>query len=393
MRSRQKYTIVFLMLFALVSLFGQTQRYNISGFIRDAVTGEVLTGANLLLYKDSLDLKSKPYSGTTSNTYGFYVFPNLAVGKYYLVSRYIGYKPAITEFSNLQSNEIHINVALSPTEIEKDEVLIIGKRKDNSSVSTIEVSPELLSQLPSLSGETEIFKLLQMLPGVKSESELSKGLYVRGGSPDQNLTLVDGLELYNPSHIGNFSSTFNSDAVQEIRLIKGAFPAEYGGKLSSILDIKLRSGTKDRDRGAIGLGLVNSFFTLEGPLSNNATYLVSGRTMYYDFYQNKVNKSSSVPRYNFSDLNLKINYRLSDANTLSLTALYSKDNLYNPPASSNLNYATNWDNVSIGLTWLHINAKSFLLTSGLSFTDYGFRSLIFNNSSQNLADNYFSSSR
>jgi len=115
--------------------------------------------------------------------------------------------------------------------------------------------------------------------------------------------------------------------------------------------------------------------------------------MYYDFYQNKVNKSSSVPRYNFSDLNLKINYRLSDANTLSLTALYSKDNLYNPPASSNLNYATNWDNVSIGLTWLHINAKSFLLTSGLSFTDYGFRSLIFNNSSQNLADNYFSSSR
>ena len=393
MSTPKKILFFFLILYSLAALIAQSKEYNISGFVKDGVTGEVLTGANLLLYKDSIDIKSRPYSGTTSNIYGFYVFPNLFAGKYYLIARYIGYKPIVLEFSNLKANEVHSNISLVPKEIEKEEVLVIGKRMDKSSISSIDVSPELLSQLPSLSGEKDIFKLLQMLPGIKSESELSKGLYVRGGSPDQNLTLVDGLTLYNPSHIGNIASAFNSDAVQEIRLIKGAFPAEYGGKLSSILDIKLQSGTKERDKGTIGIGLVNSFFTLEGPLSKNSTYMISGRKMYYDVYQKKFNKNSTIPMYNFSDLNAKINYVISDENMLSLSAVYSKDNLYNPVSKTDLNYSTNWDNLSLGLNWLHINSKSFLLTTGLSFTDYGFRTLILNYSSENITDNFFSSSR
>ncbi|MDP3149176.1 MAG: TonB-dependent receptor [Ignavibacteria bacterium] len=389
----KKILLFFLLLFGQSQHLAQIKEYNISGFIKDAVTGEVLTGANLLLYKDSIDTKNHPYTGTTSNIYGFYVLPNLPAGNYFLITRYIGYKSAVKEFLNLKSNAVHFNIVLLPKEIEKEEVVIIGKRMDKSLISNFDVSPELLAKLPSLSGETDLFKLLQMLPGVKTESELSKGLYVRGGSPDQNLTLVDGLTLYNPSHIGNIASAFNSDAIQEIRLIKGAFPAEYGGRLSSILDIKLRSGTKNATKGTVGVGLINSFFTLEGPMGNNSTYMFSGRGMYYDTYQKKFIQNSSMPRYNFSDMNAKINYVISEENILSISMVYSKDNLYSPSSNTDLNYSTKWDNLSIGLNWLHINSKSFLLTTGLSFTDYGFRSLIFDYSSEDVTDNFFSSSR
>jgi hypothetical protein len=388
----RKILLILLIIIPAIQSDAQTTGYNISGFIKDAVTGEALTGANLLLYRDSISTESRLYRGTTSNIYGFYVFLNLQPGNYYLITRYLGYKPTVKELINLKSNYIHFNINLMPGEISKEEIAIIGKKPDKTLISNIDVSPELLSNLPSLSGETDLFKLLQMLPGVKTESELSGGLYVRGGSPDQNLTLVDGQVVYNPSHIGNIASTFNSDAIQEIRLIKGAFPAEYGGRLSSILDIKLRSGTKERNRGTIGIGLINSFFTLEGPMSSNSTYMISGRGMYYDAYQNKFNQSSIIPRYNFFDMNSKINYVISEENTISVSAMYSKDNLYSPNSLSGLNYNTEWDNLCVGLNWLHINSRSLLLTSGLSIIDYRFRSLILNNSTANITDNFFSSS-
>ena len=308
-----------------MKLDAQNREYNVSGFVKDSVSGEILASANLLLFKDSLSTDLHPYRGTTSNIYGFYVFPNLEPGNYYLLTRYFGYKPAVRELFDLKANSTHLNINLLPTEINKKEIVIIGKKPDKSRISNIDVPPELLSKLPSLSGETDLFKLLEMLPGVKTENELSAGLYVRGGSPDQNLTLVDGQEIYNPSHIGNIASTFNSNAIQEIRLIKGAFPAEYGGRLSSILDIKLRSGTKERNKGSIGLGLINSFFTLEGPMSRNLTYMISGRGMYYDQWQNKFYPNSNIPLYNFYDLNSKINYVISESNIFSISAIYSKD--------------------------------------------------------------------
>ena len=392
MLSARKILLILLTLIPVLQSDAQTREYNISGFITDAVTGEVLAGANLLLYRDSISTDSRLFRGTTSNIYGFYVFPKLQAGNYYLIARYLGYKPTIKELINLKTNYIHFNINLIPGEISKEEIAIIGKKPDKTLISNIDVSPDLLAKLPSLSGETDLFKLLQLLPGVKTESELSGGLYVRGGSPDQNLTLVDGQVVYNPSHIGNIASTFNSEAIQEIRLIKGAFPAEYGGRLSSILDIKLRSGTKERNRGTIGIGLINSFFTLEGPMGSNSTYMISGRGMYYDAYQNKFNQSSTIPRYNFFDLNSKINYVISEENTISVSAMYSKDNLYSPNSLPDLNYNTEWDNLCIGLKWLHINSRSLLLTSGLSIVDYRFRSLILNNSIENITDNFFSSS-
>jgi hypothetical protein len=376
-----------------VKLDAQNKGYNVSGFVKDSVSGEILASANLLLFKDSLSADLHPYRGTTSNIYGFYVFPNLEPGNYYLLTRYFGYKPAVRELFDLKANSTHFNINLLPTEINKKEIVIIGKKPDKSLISNIDVPPELLSKLPSLSGETDLFKLLEMLPGVKTENELSGGLYVRGGSPDQNLTLVDGQEIYNPSHIGNIASTFNSNAIQEIRLIKGAFPAEYGGRLSSILDIKLRSGTKERNKGSIGLGLINSFFTLEGPMSKNLTYMISGRGMYYDQWQNKFYPNSNIPRYNFYDLNSKINYVISESNIFSISAIYSKDNLYSPSSIPELDYSTRWDNLCLGINWFHINSNSLLVNSGFSIVNYGFRALIINNSSKDVTDNFFSYSR
>jgi len=292
------------------SAIAQTNEYSVSGFIKDAVTGEILIGANILLYRDSLSARSQYFRGTTSNNYGFYVLPKLQAGNYYLIVRYLGYKNNVKEISHLTETRSHFNIDLSPEFIKKEEIIVTGKKNDRTLISTIDISPELLSKLPSLSGEADLFKLLELLPGVKSESELSSGLYIRGGSPDQNLTLVDGMTEYNPAHIGNIASTFNSDAVQDIRLIKGAFPAEYGGRLSSILDIKLRSGTKEKNIGTIGLGLINSFFSLEGPVGSKSTYMIAGRGMYYDSYQKQFNKNSVIPRYNFYDLKSKINYSI-----------------------------------------------------------------------------------
>ncbi len=142
-----------------------------------------------------------------------------------------------------------------------------------------------MSKLPTLSGEVDLFRSLELLPGVNNPSEISSGLYVRGGSPDQTLTLVDGVILYNPAHLGNIASTFNTGAISDVRLIKGAFPAEYGGRLSSVLDVKLRSGTKESEKGTIGFGIINSFAAFEGPLGENSTYMLSGRVMYYDMLQ------------------------------------------------------------------------------------------------------------
>jgi len=331
----------------------QETKYNISGFITDAVSGEALVGANILLYKDSLNFTLPPAAGTATNKFGYYVIPSLSSGNYYIISRYIGYRTNISEL-NIKGDQITftLSVELFPEEIELKEVIVEGERRELINTSTVDVSPELLSKLPTLSGEVDLFKSLELLPGVNKSSEISSGLYVRGGSPDQTLTLVDGVIVYNPAHLGNIASTFNTDAISDIRLIKGAYPAEYGGRLSSVLDIKLRSGTKEKEKGTVGLGIINSFAAFEGPLTEKSTYMISGRVMYYDVLQRNFNTSSSIPRYNFFDLNAKLNYLLSESNILSISALYSNDRAYSPPTVSDTDYDIEWRNLNLSLNWL-----------------------------------------
>lgn len=358
-----------LLFFLLVDeIFPQDKGTSIFGFISDAISGEGLIGTNILVYKDTLDLKSEPLYGTAANNFGYYVLPKLKTSKYYVIFRHIGYKTSIKEFAlTVENAEQKHSIQLTPENIKLDEIIVEGKKIQKDLLSTIDIAQELLTNLPSFSGEVDLFRLLQLLPGVNKASELSNGLYVRGGSPDQTLTLVDGAIVYNPSHIGNIASTFNSNAIRDIKLIKGAFPAEYGGRLSSVLDIKLKSGTKEKETETIGLGVINSFFSFEGPLKESATYMIAGRWMYYDALQRSFNKNSSVPRYSFYDVNGKINYNVSESSVFSLSAIYSSDKMYSPN-SEDISYDIEWNNLDVTLNWLQINSKSLFLNSSLKLS-------------------------
>jgi outer membrane receptor for ferrienterochelin and colicin len=246
--------------------------------------------------------------------------------------------------------------------------------------------------LPSLSGEIDIFKSLQLLPGVQVASELSNGLYIRGGSPDQTLTLVDGMVLYNPSHLGNFTSTFNSNALQDIKLIKGAYPAEYGGRLSSVIDIKLKSGQKEKSKGSIGVGTINSFMTLEGPLTDSSTYILSARTMYYDAILKTFNKDSNIPRYNYFDVNSKLTYNLKNNNNISLSFVYSNDDLYDSKSTNNYNYDIAWQNSALNLNWLKILNTSIFTNTTLSIINYEFETNLSDNGNSVSSSNFFANS-
>lgn len=391
MNSAVKSILSFLILLGFIQLnFSQEKEISISGFIYDAITGEALIGTNILVYKDTIDLNADPIYGAAANNFGFYMLPKLKKAKYYLIFRYIGYKITVKEFDlTLMEKDLNNNVKLSPENIRLEEIVVEGKKIDKNVLSTIDISSELMLKLPSFSGEIDLFRSLMLLPGINKASELSNGLYVRGGSPDQTLTLVDGAILYNPAHIGNIASTFNSNAIRDIKLIKGAFPAEYGGRLSSVLDIKLKSGTKEKETGTVGVGIINSFFGLEGPLKDEATYMVAGRWMYYDALQRNFNKQSSIPLYNFYDLNGKINYNISDVSVVSLSAMYSSDRMYNPD-KDDITYDIEWKNLNVTLNWLQINSKSFFLNSSLSFVNYDFSSKVGIGSATTSSSSYYS---
>lgn len=358
--------------------FSQTTKFNLYGTVTDEKSGEVLIGANILIYKDRLK-QSEMYRGTATNRYGFYSLPNLNPGEYYLFISCIGYE-SISFKVNLkdQNKSYELNLKLKPTSITLDEVVVADRKETDfsSTSSTIEINPTLVKQLPSLGGEPDIFRALQLLPGVSSATEISTGIYVRGGSPDQNLTLVDGVVVYNPSHLGGFASTFNSEVLKDIKLIKGGFPAEFGSRLSSVLDIGMREGTKEKFQGSISASNVSSRFTIEGPLDTNSTFIISGRTMYLDKLLSVSDKFNNIPRYNFSDANAKINFVLSDKNRIFLSGFFSQDNISESPNSNDVGFDISWKNATVNLTWTNISSSTVFHNTSLLYTNYRFSTLI-----------------
>ncbi len=221
---------------AIADILAQSEYYTLAGFVKDAVSGEALVGTNILVYDDSLNFNQPPLTGTATNRFGYYVIPTLKNKKYILIFRHLGYKTTIREiYITGKTPSVALSIDMQSEDIQLEEIIVEGEKQEKVLTSTIDIPPEILSNLPTLTGEIDLFKSLQLLPGVGNASEISSGLYIRGGSPDQTLTLVDGSILYNPAHLGNIASTFNSTALSDIRLIKGAFPAEYGARLSSVL--------------------------------------------------------------------------------------------------------------------------------------------------------------
>jgi hypothetical protein len=349
-------------------LLGQNPKhYTISGYIKEAGSGESLIGVNIYLPDQK--------TGTVTNTYGFYSVTLPASDSVKLIVSFIGYTLQTTKVS-LQK-DIEMNINLKPG-IELDEVTITADRPEKQSesvkMSTVKLQVAEIKNVPSLLGEKDVLKVLQLMPGVQKGSEGSSGLYVRGGGPDQNLIILDDAIVYNASHLFGFFSLFNGDALKSVELTKGGFPARYGGRLSSVLEMNMKEGNKEEWHGEGGIGLISSRMTVEGPLiKGKSSIILSGRRTYADLLIYPFQKYEKTGYY-FYDFNAKINYDFGRNNKLYLSGYFGKDKFY---LKNNTSYLTEntgfkWGNATGTLRWNHLFTNKLFSNASAIYSNYTF---------------------
>jgi len=349
-------------------LFAQSS-YTISGYIEDVASGERLPSAKVWVEGQG--------RGSLSNAYGYYSL-TLPSDSLELVYAFSGYK-AIRRRIYLVSDTV-LDIQLELLDYELEEVEIVGKaaqaKLEANQMSKVSLSMMEAKQVPTLLGEVDIIKVLQLMPGVKASSEGSTGLYVRGGGADQNLVLLDEAVVYNTGHLFGFLSVFNGDAVQGLEMYKGGFPARYGGRISSVIDVKMREGNKKKLSGSGGIGLISSRLTLEGPLKRDrSSFIVSGRRTYLDLLSrpvNAINQSDPnwepIPNYYFYDFNAKLNHQFGERDRLYISGYFGRDFMTYNDIYYDLNL--NWGNATTTVRWNHLfNAKLFMNVVG-SYTNY-----------------------
>ena len=359
----KKYIIVALLTCSIS--FSQNQKINISGYVKSNDSGETLIGANVVI--KSLKI------GCTTNNYGFFSF-SLDSADYLLETSYIGYENQSISISK-SSNDVIFN--LKPTSYITDEVTIKANKEDanikNADIGKIEIDVEQVDQIPVLMGEKDILKTIQLLPGVQSGSEGSSGFYVRGGGPDQNLILLDEAVVYNASHLFGFFSVFNSDAINNMDLIKGTMPANYGGRLSSVLDINMKDGNNKKYGATGGIGLISSKLTIEGPIKKDtSSFIISGRRTYFDVLAKPFIDTTafSGSSYFFYDLTTKANYQLSKKDKLFISGYFGRDvfNFNSDDWGFKMNMP--WGNATASLRWNHLFSSKLFMNTSLIFSDY-----------------------
>ena len=357
-------------------------KFTVSGYVSDASSGERLIGATVA------DRRSG--QGTVTNTYGFFslTLPSDSVLLYFA---YIGYESqAFTSF--LGKNQT-LNVNLSASAVLKEVEIVADKYErieERAQMSRIDVPIEQIKRVPAILGEKDVLKALQLLPGVASGGEGQAGLYVRGGSPDQNLILLDGVPVYNASHLFGFFSVFNADAIKDVSLTKGGFPARYGGRLSSVVEINMKEGNENEYHGEGSISTVASKGTIEGPLQKGkSSFIVSGRRTYIDVLARPLIKqgfksdgSEGVAGYYFYDLNAKVNHRFSDKDRLYLSFYTGKDKFYIDLSEKydygfeRDEYTTNsglgWGNLTSALRWNHVLSPRLFANATLTYSRYKF---------------------
>ncbi|KAB2816067.1 TonB-dependent receptor [Phaeocystidibacter marisrubri] len=344
----------------LSPLFLFSQAYSISGTVEDATTGESLIGAYVK------DLDGNGVAAT--NPYGFYSM-NVDAGRHRISVSILGYKTD-TLTVNVSSN-VKLNFQMRPATEEIGEVVVTGERA-NENIKSVEMSVTTLStkeiqKIPQLLGETDIVRSLTLLPGVTTVGEGASGFNVRGGNVDQNLILLDEAPVFNSSHLFGFFSVFNADAVKDVKLFKGGIPSMYGGRLSSVLDVRQKEGNSKEFAGNGGIGLLSSRLTLEGPIiEDKMSFMVAGRRSYMDIFLPLFNDDDldGTTLY-FYDLNAKLNYRFSDRSRLFASAYFGRDVL-----GFNDLFSFGWGNVTTTLRWNYlINDKLFMNLTGV-YSDY-----------------------
>ncbi|PWH87084.1 TonB-dependent receptor [Brumimicrobium oceani] len=357
-----------ILVFCIVTIFPLlSQNITISGSITDGRNGEDLFGASVIV-------SDMTNTGAKANIYGFYSL-SIPSGKHQLIYRSSGFEEQILNLTFTQDTVINLELFLSKEVQELEEVNITSKRtNDNITSAQMEVTrldPQSIKTIPILFGEQDVMKTLQLTPGVKGGGEGSAGFYVRGGGADQNLILLDESTVYNASHLLGFFSVFNSDAIKDVSLYKSGIPAEYGGRASSVMDVRMRDGNNKNLAASGGIGLISSRLTLEGPIvKDKSSFIISGRRSYADlFLVFAPDEDIRDAQLFFYDLNAKVNYKISDKDRIYLSGYFGRDKF-----ALSEDFGFNWGNKTGTIRWNHLyNDKLFVNTSFIySSFDYEF---------------------
>jgi hypothetical protein len=352
----------------LISCFFFAQNFSISGSVKDASNGETIIGATVFLKEAN--------KVTSTNQYGLYSI-TAPKGKYTLIISYIGFR-TVTQEVVLDKNTT-INILFAPAEKNLEEVEINAKGASenvkNTQMGSVNLDMAEIKKIPAFMGEVDVLKTIQLLPGVKNAGDGNTGFYVRGGGPDQNLILLDEAPIYNASHLMGFFSVFNGDAIKNVNLIKGGMPAQYGGRLSSVLDITMKDGNNQNFEVNGGIGLIASRLTIQGPIvKNKSSFLISARRTYVDVIARPfLNKSDfKGTSYFFYDLNAKFNYIINDKNRIYLSGYFGRDHFIFDSKEDNFRTDIPWGNASACLRWNHIYNNKLFSNTSLVFTNYDF---------------------
>lgn len=360
-----KFLRSFLLLLVVMANFNQAkaQKNNVvNGVLKDASTGETLIGA-------SVQVSGASSMGTISNAYGYYSL-SIPPGVYRIVYSYVGYQ-TITENISV-TNNITKNISLESSN-QLNEVVVRAEKRNNNVENPLmgvqKLSVKEINSVPVLFGERDILKTLQLLPGIKSAGEGNSGFHVRGGATDQNLILLDEAPVYNASHLLGFFSTFNSDAIKDVTVFKGGMPAQYGGRLASVLDIKMNDGNKKEYTFEGGIGLIASRLKVEGPFKKDkSSFMVSGRRTYADsFLALSPDSSVNGSTLYFYDLNAKMNFILDDKNVLYLSGYFGRDKL-----GINDSFGFDWGNATSTLRLNRIFSNRLFSNTSLIYSNYDY---------------------
>ena len=369
MRFILSFSLFFVLFLSSFNSFSQ-QKFTISGYIKDASNGEDLQGATA--QEESTKI------GVITNGYGYYAL-SLPAGNVKITYSFVGFK-AITKEINLTQNTV-VDVQLSDEELEAAEVVAdkFKQELENTQMSTVSLTATEIKTVPVIFGEVDLIKILQLKPGVKSGSEGSSGLYVRGGGADQNLVLLDEAVVYNASHLFGFFSIFNADAVKSVDLYKGDFPAQYGGRLSSVLDVKLKEGNNKKLSVSGGIGLISSRITVEAPIKKDkSSFIFSARRTYFDIFTRQINKANEgkpkvnpIPDYYFYDMNLKMNFVVGKRDRIFVSGYFGRD-VFNF-SNRTFKFDFDWGNATGTFRWNRTISPKLFMNVSLVYSDYKYK--------------------
>ncbi len=341
----------------------QASGATLNGYVVDAETNETLIGASIFVKGTKL--------GAYTNKSGYFSIRNIPAGKQTVTVSFVGYTKLEQEIEFAEGESRKTTFSMKPAAISSNEVTITADRENEKrqiDVSRVNIPVAQLSQL-RIGGESDVFRSLQYMPGILTSSQISSGLYVRGGSPDQNLVLIDGSTVYNPSHLLGFFSAFNPDAIKDVDMIKGGFPAEYGGRLSAVLNLTQKDGNRNEFEGVASLGAVSSRLSLQGPVGEGS-YFIGARRTYLDLLLAMLpeDKENPLPMFSFYDINAKISQDITEHDKIFLSGFVSEDELSLDGAG--FEFGIGIGNRTGALRWTHIFGDNLFSVVNLSGSRY-----------------------